>query len=504
MRNSNNPIAKAAAAAATVLALLLFNLSPAFADDEPAPLVDSSVSQPAAPSPEAAPLAEDPAPAEVIDEAPAPEVAAPVEEVVVDSAPTQTDSPAQSEPASNPEADEVTTDTLPAPPTKPKYHLLAWLVPGGPDSVFEPDQTLVDHVLTDTASLDLLDNSSTLVCGSYYQMDLENNSAITDSLVAGGILYGPNDPNEDHAYGALGDGVYPWKYLQTPDCVEVVAPTASVSGECSPERPAISVSGSAGTAETAFKLKLDGVIDEAYTEVVAAGGTFTGSVILDEDSYDGSVTVQVFAGETALTEVVTVSTDCEETVDTPLTPLGPVFGDCTVTVPGNLVRDSGIRYDEEIGGTLRVLVYDVVNGTYYVSETVVNGAREFVVDFVANPGFVITEPRPGVDEYDLVRLAGGATYATWVKEYTSEDCNPTPPPVVDPPVDTPKVDTPSVTPAGNTPVVNKLAYTGSTVGISLLIAAFSLVLVGAVAVMRRRIFGFMRFIVRSGRHSATA
>jgi hypothetical protein len=119
--------------------------------------------------------------------------------------------------------------------TPPAYHLLIWEVPGGPGDIWEPDQVLADHLITDTASLDLLDGSPLLKCGSYYQADLEWNSATTDALVAGGVLRNPGDPAEDHAYGALGDGVNPWKYLTTPDCVQPddeVTPGSSEVLEC--------------------------------------------------------------------------------------------------------------------------------------------------------------------------------------------------------------------------------------------------------------------------------
>lgn len=109
-----------------------------------------------------------------------------------------------------------------------KYNLAVWLMPGGINSHFTPAQTIADHLLTDTASLNLLDNSKQLVCGSAYQVDLYNNSKTTDSLIAGGVLHGANNPKEDLATGALGKNVDPWKFITTPACPTVnVALTGS-------------------------------------------------------------------------------------------------------------------------------------------------------------------------------------------------------------------------------------------------------------------------------------
>jgi hypothetical protein len=97
----------------------------------------------------------------------------------------------------------------------PAYHLVAWLVPGGPADPFGPDQTVFAEVLEDTADLSALDNSE-FACGSYYQIDLYLNDSTTDALIAGNVLHGPNDPTEHLAFGAV-DG-NPWKYITTDVC----------------------------------------------------------------------------------------------------------------------------------------------------------------------------------------------------------------------------------------------------------------------------------------------
>lgn len=244
------------------------------------------------------------------------------------------------------------------------------------------------------------------------------------------------------------------------------------------------------------------------TVTVEANDAKYEEVVFPLNSGDHVVTVTT-EGVEGSTEFI-VKTDCEITSVTPETVIfrdGCLNNEDGVLVPGNLVQDSGIREDAELGGTYRVRTYDVENGTYYVTDTVIDGVRASVVDFVAGPGFVIKEPGEG-DTYELILLTEDGAYATWSYTYSNEECATTPPvvepPVVNPPVVNPPVDAPKVIPAGNPPVVDKLAYTGSDGSIFLLVAAFALVLVGAAAMMRRRIFGFMRFIVRSGRHSASA
>lgn len=108
--------------------------------------------------------------------------------------------------------------TSPIDPPSPAYWLLLWEAPGGEGSMFDPDQVLVDDLQTDIASLDSLDNSPAIKCGTTYQADLEWNNAITAALVTGGVLHDPNSPEESHAYGALGDGVNPWKVWTTAPC----------------------------------------------------------------------------------------------------------------------------------------------------------------------------------------------------------------------------------------------------------------------------------------------
>ena len=52
---------------------------------------------------------------------------------------------------------------------------------------------------------------------AFFQIDLYHTNNDTAALIAGGVLYGPNNPTEPLAHGAVaGD---PWKYLTTAPCV---------------------------------------------------------------------------------------------------------------------------------------------------------------------------------------------------------------------------------------------------------------------------------------------
>ncbi len=111
----------------------------------------------------------------------------------------------------------------------PAYNLAAWYVPGGLGSIWTPPQTIVTNVLQDTTldlnALDTFDfvkavDPAGALCGVNldFQIDGYLNDATTDALIAGGILYGPSNPTEHLATGAVaGD---PWKYLTvaTPAC----------------------------------------------------------------------------------------------------------------------------------------------------------------------------------------------------------------------------------------------------------------------------------------------
>jgi LPXTG-motif cell wall-anchored protein len=92
------------------------------------------------------------------------------------------------------------------------YVLVAWNATEG--DIWNPAQTLAKSIPLAEPTLDALDDA--LPCGGFYQIDLYNASATTDALIAGGVLYGPSNPTEDLAHGAVeGD---PWKFFKTADC----------------------------------------------------------------------------------------------------------------------------------------------------------------------------------------------------------------------------------------------------------------------------------------------
>lgn len=106
----------------------------------------------------------------------------------------------------------LTLTGTPAPADQP-YVLVAWEV-ANPDSIWETPQTLETWTGLTDPTLDALDAS--LPCGATFQVDLywaDNDSA---ALIAGGFLYGPQNPKEPHAYVVEGD---PWKFVTTAPCV---------------------------------------------------------------------------------------------------------------------------------------------------------------------------------------------------------------------------------------------------------------------------------------------
>jgi hypothetical protein len=96
---------------------------------------------------------------------------------------------------------------------QPTYVLAAWSI-GNPDSIWETPQELETYVMLDAPTLDALDTA--LPCGGYFQIDLYWADQDSAALIAGGLLYGPQNPKEPHAYVVDGD---PWKFVTTADCV---------------------------------------------------------------------------------------------------------------------------------------------------------------------------------------------------------------------------------------------------------------------------------------------
>lgn len=225
---------RAATAALLALGMSSAGAFAAFADDSgttPAP-----VTAPAE-SPAAAPV--EPAPAAAAAPAAAPEAApaeqAPAEATPTDVTPTEAEASPQTEPATAPAvagSDPVVARTEPAVDATP-YKLLAWKLPCGVEDRFcAPGQQLVHVLDLEMPTLDAFDAMLVGTCGDW-QVDLEWDSETTAALIAAGVLVGPNEPLEDHAYGALGDGVDPHKTIDNPDCEVAgsVAPGATVTDQ---------------------------------------------------------------------------------------------------------------------------------------------------------------------------------------------------------------------------------------------------------------------------------
>jgi len=66
-------------------------------------------------------------------------------------------------------------------------------------------------------------------CGVWLQLDRYKPGTTTDRLIAGGVLYGPNNPTEVHASSyPYPDTRQPWTYVKAPDCTtSTPKPTAT-------------------------------------------------------------------------------------------------------------------------------------------------------------------------------------------------------------------------------------------------------------------------------------
>jgi hypothetical protein len=115
----------------------------------------------------------------------------------------------------------------------------------------------------------------------------------------------------------------------------VVAPSATINFVCSAQGGTDgTVHLEAGTNDTTFDIVINGVVVD--TEHVKAGGSFDYNTTLAEDSSGGTAIVQVKSGETAVTDEVTVSTDCLPPVTIIVTPPAPKVVAPTCNADGSL------------------------------------------------------------------------------------------------------------------------------------------------------------------------
>jgi hypothetical protein len=109
------------------------------------------------------------------------------------------------------------------------YVLVAWTMPSWSGDYYtptwDPYQTFFTKTDLATENLNALDGQLT-ACGTSYQVDLYNDSATTTSTIAGGKLYGPNNPGEDFPPGAGWGSTY--KLVHNADCLPQDAAAAAV------------------------------------------------------------------------------------------------------------------------------------------------------------------------------------------------------------------------------------------------------------------------------------
>lgn len=221
--------------------------SPAFADDAPAPETPVVVE---APAPEPAPVVvPEPEPAPVVVETPAVEET-PAEEPAETEAPTTTLRVTNTQeklpichsgsgnhwtwiaPDANgynghqnhdndiyglTEDECLAKNVVVTEPTDEDYNTVAWLAVAAPPHHFDEDQHFLFNEKTEDPSLSTLDDEiaaylSTLKCGTDadIQVDVYVDDAVTDALIAGGVLHNANNPTEHLIPGGEGTA---WKFV---------------------------------------------------------------------------------------------------------------------------------------------------------------------------------------------------------------------------------------------------------------------------------------------------
>lgn len=162
-------------------------------------------------------------------------------------------------------------------------------------------QTLAAHTETTTSNVNALDGR--LRCGVPYQVDVYNNNDTTSKLIAGGILYGPNNPPES---------LVTWKLVYT---------------TCSTSTPTVTVTATATATKT--------VTEPGATTTVThtLPGTTTTATATETKTVEtpGPTTTVTQPGATATaTETATATT----------TVAGPT-STVTTTLPGATTTVSG-------------------------------------------------------------------------------------------------------------------------------------------------------------------
>ena len=103
-----------------------------------------------------------------------------------------------------------------------QFTTVAWTI-DSPADIWSPAQHFPIRV--DGPAVDFAGVQALVSCGRYYQLDGYVAGDVTEALIAGGVLYGPNNPAEVLANGAPGTEATngtPYMYFQSPDCSETI------------------------------------------------------------------------------------------------------------------------------------------------------------------------------------------------------------------------------------------------------------------------------------------
>ncbi len=154
-----------------------------------------------------------------------------------------------------------TTPAAPTPLTPPvdltPYVLVAWAMPfwAGPTTPTW-GQTYVTKADLASKDLNALDEQLA-ACGTQYQVDLYNDSATTTSLIAGGVLNGPNNPSEDFP-SPSGWGVT-YKLIQNAACQTTPQPATFAPAVCTAGSPGQGSYTIPDTTGIAYTVQINGV-----------------------------------------------------------------------------------------------------------------------------------------------------------------------------------------------------------------------------------------------------
>lgn len=208
--------------------------------------------------------------------------------------------------------------TAPTPVTPKTYTTVAWKMPSWVNSTtatFPQDFVIQKAGQTSTLhALDALNGSLPTTCGTQYQIDVYNQSAVTAALIAGKVLTAPNQPREDLIPGGWGVA---YKLVKNPDCAVVPTPITTSAGMTA--QTCVSNGLVDGTITVALNehviYTIDGtVVTSPSTQVAPGAHTVTAGLADSNGSYSlygpssWNLVVPAYATQCGLTEVVPAAT----------------------------------------------------------------------------------------------------------------------------------------------------------------------------------------------------